>query len=155
MDGDSEVQGDVGEGGLEPDPGGNVDVEDEFLEGLADLRVGQAVIPDKGGEQSVEAGKGLGARRLSLEGVEKIHHLAQGAPEMFRRPAFHFSRDPPEAFPEKIEEVPADAVDGKDAQVMDVKIPFHLGLPDFRGIDFIEPVNLAHLRGDVIVQPLE
>ena len=35
------------------------------------------------------------------------------------------------------------------------KSPSHVRLLDLGGVDLVEPVDLAHLRGDVVVEPLE
>ena len=44
---------------------------------------------------------------------------------------------------------------GIDPQVMDVKVPLRMGQPDRRWIDLVEPVDLADLRGDIVVQTLQ
>jgi hypothetical protein len=38
---------------------------------------------------------------------------------------------------------------------MNVEISLYVGLPDLRGIDLAEPIDLAHLRGNIVVQSLE
>jgi len=53
-------------GGLETDPRWDVYVENEFLNGLFDTFVTQFVIPDKGGEECVKVGYGLGTGSFSL-----------------------------------------------------------------------------------------
>ena len=74
----TKIHGDIGEGRLKSHPGGNVDVEDELLEGLLDPGVAQLIITDEGCQQGVEVGQGLGAGRLPLEGVEEVDDLAEG-----------------------------------------------------------------------------
>ena len=71
------------------------------------------------------------------------------------RLAFHLSGNTAESFHQQIEKVPSDAVDRKKAQVMDVEIPFRMRPSDFGGIDFVQPVDLADLGGDVVVQSLQ
>jgi len=61
-----DIEGNIGKGGLKPYPGGNVDIEDEFLEDLLDLLVTEAIGADEGRQEGIEIGKGLGPRRLPL-----------------------------------------------------------------------------------------
>jgi hypothetical protein len=88
-----QIHGDVGEGRLESHPGGNVDVEDEFLQGLLDLLVAELIVSDEGCQQGVEVGQGLGAGRFPLQGVEEIDDLAQGRAQVLGRCAFHLAFD--------------------------------------------------------------
>jgi len=75
---DRHVQGYIGEWRLESHPRGDIDVEDELLEGLLDLQKFQPVVADEGCQECIEVRKGLGSRRFALEGIEKIHGLADG-----------------------------------------------------------------------------
>ena len=150
-----DIERDIGERRLEPDPGRDIDIENEFLEGLLDLLEAQTVVLDKGGEQGVEIGEGLRTGGFSLQGVKEIDDLAQGAAEVLGRQALDLAGGAAEAFPQEVLEIPADAIDRQETQVMDMEIPFGVRLLDLGGIDFIEPVNLAHLGRDIIVQALQ
>ena len=86
-----QVQGNVGEGGLEPDPRRDVDVKDELLQRLFDFAVVQIVIVDKGRQQSIEIGERLGAGRFALQGIKKVDDLSQSGSKMLRGSTFHFS----------------------------------------------------------------
>ena len=153
--GHGEVHRDVREGGLEADPGGHVDVEHELLQRLLHLVEGEAVRADEGGEEGVEVGEGLRAGRLSLQRVEEVHDLAQRASQVLRGLALDLSRGALEPLHQQILDVPAHAVDGEDAQVVDVKVALGVRRADLGRVDLVQPVDLAHLGGDVVVQSLE
>ena len=74
---------------------------------------------------------------------------------MLGRPALHLSRNALESFDQEVVKIPSHAIDGQKAQVVDVEVAFRMGLPDGRRVDLIEPVDLADLRGDIVVQALE
>ena len=74
---------------------------------------------------------------------------------MLRRLALHFPRRSPEPLQEQVVEVPSHAVDRQDAQVVDMEVPIRMGQADLGGIDLVQPVDLADLRGYVVVQSLE
>ena len=120
-------------GGLEADPGGNIDVEDELLDRLFDLGVIQTVIVDKRGQEGVEIGDSLGAGGLSLQGVEEIDDLAQGRPKMPGRRTLHLPLDALESLFEQVFQVPSHAVDRQQTQVMDVKIAPVCADPGWQG----------------------
>jgi hypothetical protein len=109
------------------------------------LRITQLIVTDKGCQQGVEVGQGLGPGRFTLEGVEKIDDLAQGRAKVFGRCAFHFALDAFETVAQQIGEIPAHAVDRQQAEVMDVQVALGMGPPDLRRIDLVQPV----LRRDV------
>jgi len=153
--GHGDIEGNVGKGSLKPYPGGNVDIEDELLEDLLDLLVIEAIGADKGCQEGIEIGKGLGPRCLPLEGIEEIYHLPQNTAEMSRRLALHLAGYTLESFQEQIVKVPAHAVNRQQTQVVNMEIPLAVGLPDLRGIDLVKPVNLADLGRYIVVQSLE
>ncbi len=153
--GNHEIQGDVGEGGLKTDPGGNVYVEDELLQGLLDLLVAQPVIPDERCEKRIEIGDGLGPRRFALKGIEEVHQLTQGTSEMLRRSALDLSPDALETLHNKIVEVPPHAIYRQHAQIVHVEISPGMGLPDLRGINVVEPVLFGDLRRYIMIETLQ
>jgi len=55
------------------------------------------------------------------------------------RAAFHLAGDAPEALDEEIVKVPPDAVDRKEAQVVDVEVAVAVRLLDLGGVDLVEP----------------
>ncbi len=149
------VEGDVGKGCLKAHPCRHVDIEDKFLQGLLHTPVVQAVEPYKGGEQGVEIGECLGARGLPLERVEEIHDLPECAPQVSGRPAFHLPPHTPESLCQQVMQIPSHAIHREDIKVMNMEISLYVGLPDLRGIDLAEPIDLAHLRGNIVIQSLE
>jgi len=134
------IHGDVGERRLEAYPGRDVDVENEFLDRLFDFAVAEFVIADEGCQQRVEIGQRLGAGRFPLEGVEKIDDLTQRRTQVIGRGAFHLALDPLEPVAQQIGKVPANAVDRQQTEVVNVDVALGMGPPDFRWIDFVEPV---------------
>ncbi len=153
--GNRQIHGQICEWGLEANPRGHVDVEDEFLKGLFDLVVGQLVVGDEGGKVGVEIGEGLGPRRFPLQGVEEVDDLTQGWTKMTGGAAFHLSLDPFESLDQEIPQVPPAAIDGEEPKVMDMEIPADMGLANFRRVDTVQPVLGGDGGGDVVVQSLE
>ena len=149
------IEGEVGEGGLEADAGGDVDVEDEFLDGLFDLGVGELVVVNVGGEEGVERGEGLGTGCFALEGIEEVGDLAEGGAEVLGWFAFGFAGDAAEALDEEVVEIPTDTVDGDGVEIVNVKVAIFVCLADFGRIDFVEPVYFADFGGDVVVEALK
>jgi hypothetical protein len=62
---------------------------------------------------------------------------------------------PLEALTEQVLEVPADAVDREQAQIVDVHVAVLVGVADLGGIDLVQPVLGGHIGGDVVVEPLQ
>ena len=69
--------------------------------------------------------------------------------------AFGLAGGAGEADGEEVLEIPADAVDAEEAEVVDVHGAAHVRLADFGRINLVEPVDLADLARDVVVQALE
>ena len=70
---------------------------------------------------------------------------------MSGRTAFYLSRCAFKPFHQQVIKVPADAINRKDVEVMYMKFAIYMGLPDLRRVDFIQPINLAYLRGYIVV----
>ena len=138
-----------------PTLGGNVHVEDELLEALLHLRVREPVVPYEGREVRVEVGEGLGAGGLALQCVKEVHHVAQRAPEVLGGPALHLAGDPAEPAHQQVAQVPAHAVGGQEAQVVDVEIAVHVRVANLGRVDALEPVLGRDGGRYVVVEPLE
>ena len=93
------VEGQVGEGGLAAPAGGDVEVVDQFLDGLTYLGIAQPVAAHEGRQVGIEAGKGLGAGPFVLQGAEEVDDLADGGGQVPGRAGFHLAGDTVEAFP--------------------------------------------------------
>ena len=149
------IERNVGERRLETYASRNVKVEYELLQGLLDLVISQAVVADKRREQGIEGRECLRPRRLALQGVEKVDYLSQGAAEVPRRRARHFARDTAEAAHKKVHEVPPDAVYGQRLQVVHVEVSSLMRPAHLFGINGLQPVALADVGSDVIVESLQ
>jgi hypothetical protein len=97
-----DIEGHIREGGLEANPGGYVNIEDELLEGLFYLIEIQTIISDEGGQQRIEVREGLGTSGFPLKGIEKVNHLSQSTPEVLGRLALHLAGHTPETFHEQV-----------------------------------------------------
>ena len=76
--------------------------------------------------------------------------LSQDASQVARRLALDLTGDTFEPLEEQIIQIPTNAINGKEAQIMDVKFTCEVGPANLRRIYLVEPVGLAHLRRDVI-----
>ena len=150
-----EVERDVGERRLEADARRHVEVEDELLQRLPHLLVAEAVAADERREVGVHAGEGLRPRGLALQRVEEVRDLPEGGAEVARRPALRLAGRPLEPLRQQVAEVPADAVDGEQVEVVDVQVAVEVRAADLRRIEPLEPVGRADVAGDVVVQPLQ
>ncbi len=145
----------VGERGLESHAGRDVHVEDEFLKGLLYLFIREVVVMDEGGQKGVETGERLRAGRLTLKGIEEVDDLAERGPEVFRGIALRLAGNALKAVHQQVLEVPAHAVDAQQTQVMQMDRARIVGGTDLIRVDLVEPVGLADLAGDEVVEPLE
>ena len=69
--------------------------------------------------------------------------------------AFGLAGGAGEADGEEVLEVPADAVDAEEAEVVDVHGAAHVRFADLGGVNLVEPVDLADLARDMVVEALE
>ena len=56
---------------------------------------------------------------------------------------------------QKIEEIPADAIDGERAEVVEMEVAAFIGFADFGRIYLVEPVGLAYFGKNIVVETLE
>ena len=91
----------------------------------------EVVVADEGREERVEVREGLGAGGLALEGVEEVDDLAEGRAEVLCGGAFGLAGGAGEADGEEVLEVPADAVDAEEAEVVNVHRATHVRFADF------------------------
>ncbi len=136
-------------------PGRHVEVVDEFLNGLPDLLVAQAILPYKGGHAGIEAGEGLGPGPFVLQGAEEVDDLAHGGGHVPGRVGLHLAGDPVQSLVQEGAQGPAGAVSGEHVEVVDVEVPFPVGGADLGRVDVGEPVVGDHLAGAVEDQPAQ
>ncbi len=85
------IQRDVGERRLKSYSGRHIDIENEFLQGLLYFFNSQIIVTDKRGKQGVKIRKSLCSCRFSLQGIEEINNLTQGAAQMIGGLALYFA----------------------------------------------------------------
>ena len=149
------IHGNIGEGCLKAHPGRDVDVENKFLQRLFHLPVFESIIPNKRSQQRIKIRYGLRAGGFPLQRVEKIDNLSQRGAQVFGRCAFHLSFDALETLPEQILQIPAHAIDRKQAEIVYMNIAVCMGAANFPGINGVEPVFGCDIRRNVVVQPLQ
>jgi len=71
------------------------------------------------------------------------------------RSGLYLSPNPSESLHEQILKVPAHTVRSQGPQIVDVKLPVDVSVPDLLRIDTVEPVVADDLLGDVHIQTLE
>ena len=153
--GHHQIEGDVAEGALEADPGGDVEVEDELLQRLFDGGVAQPVSPDEGGTVGIEGGPGLRTGALTLGGEGGVDNLAEEGAQVLGRLRGDLALHPAEAHGQQLLEVPPTAVGAVEAEVMDMDRPLLMGGGDGGRIDLAEPVAAGEGLADVVVHPVD
>jgi len=98
--------------------------------------------------------KGLCSCGLALQGVKEIDNLAEGGPEVSCRAALGLAGCPPETGTQQVMEIPPHAVHGKQAEVMEMECAGCMGLANLGSVNLAEPVSLADLTRDIVVQSL-
>src|SRR5690606_36141935 len=76
------VKGEVGERRLRAPSRGHVEVVDQLLDALADLRVVELLQADEGSHVGVKAGERLSPCPLVLQRSQEVHNLAAGGADV-------------------------------------------------------------------------
>jgi len=153
--GDLEIKAQVRKWSLEANARGHVQVKDEFLQSLADLSIAEMIIADKGGKERVEIGKGHRSGGFALDGVEKVHDLSEGRPEMLGGAAVYLARYTAKAADQQVSQIPAAAVHRQNVEIVEVDISADVGLTHLFGKDPVQPIGAVHRRKDVVVEALQ
>ncbi|OPZ53141.1 MAG: hypothetical protein BWY90_00785 [Deltaproteobacteria bacterium ADurb.BinA014] len=149
------IQSHVGKRRLKADSGRYVDIKNKFLQRLFNFWKSQTIIADERRQKSIEIGKCLRAGCFSLQRVKEINHLSKSAAQMLCRFAFHLAGNTTKALQKQVVKIPPHTINGKQTQIMNMKITVIVCFLYFRRINLIQPVNLAHFRRNIIVQPLQ
>ncbi|OQC51321.1 MAG: hypothetical protein BWX55_01855 [Deltaproteobacteria bacterium ADurb.Bin022] len=140
---------------MKSNPCRHINIENKFLKGLFYFFHRQIIVADEWSKQGIKIGKGLSAGGFALQRIKEIHHLSQRAAQVIRRFALHFSGHALKSLQQQIIKIPPHAINGQQTQIVNVKIAFRMRFVNFRRVNFIEPVNLADFRRNIIIQSLQ
>ena len=150
-----QVESQVRKRALETDACRHVEIEDEFLQGLLDRRIIEMVVTNKRRTVGVKRRPGLGSRTFTLRGEGGIDELAQKRAQMARRLGLYFSRDSAKTMNQDLPQIPAGAVGAKKAEVVDMDGSALMGIADFIGVDFMQPIVFCKSFANVVVQAVD
>ena len=134
------VERDVAERRLGAPARRRVDAEDEALDAVLGLLVGQAVGADERSQVGVEAAERLGARPFVLHDAEEVDHLVAQARQMLGGLGRDLARHAAQALLDELLERPAGAIAGEHRQVVQVDVGVAMGVGDLLVIDLRQPV---------------
>ena len=149
------VKGQVGEGRLRAPARGHVEVVDEFLHRLTDLRIAQPVKPHIGRQIGVKGGKRLRPRPFVLQRAQKVDDLPQRAGQMRGRGGFDRAGHAVQPLVQKRAQRPARAIAREHVEIVDMDVALAMRRADLGRIDMAEPVIRRHLARDVQDHPAQ